>query len=183
MSEYFYLFSYLITLVRRRNVTYWCSIHYNLLYSARLLITTAVVVVREAGVSVFKPKQCVSGSALAVVLSCLTADGHKGNVCCAGVGCLMIFSGLWALRSLFPSGVRCRQLQVRSLRCLCCRWPPDDIQRCCLVMCRLLARDYYNDRGGGCSVGNRELWSQRRWSCRFWMRFVGGRLCLFVGVY
>ena len=61
MSEYFYLFSYLITLVRRRNVTYWCSTHYDLLYSARLLITTAVVVVTEAGVSGFKPKQCVSG--------------------------------------------------------------------------------------------------------------------------
>ena len=61
MSEYFSFFSYLITLVRRRNVTYWCSIHYNLLYSARLLITTAVVVVTEAGVSGFKPKQCVSG--------------------------------------------------------------------------------------------------------------------------
>ena len=83
-------------------------------------------VVTEAGVSVFKPKQCVSGSALAVVLSCLIADGHKGNVCSAGVGCLMIFSGLWALRSLFPSGVRCRQLQV-SLRWLCCRCLPDDI--------------------------------------------------------
>ncbi len=38
-------------------------------------------------------------------------------------------------------------------------------------------------RAGGCSVGNRELWSQLRWWCRFWMRFVGGRLCLFVVVY
>ncbi len=32
------------------------------------------------------------------------AEGHKGNVGCAGVGRLMIFSGLWALRALFPSG-------------------------------------------------------------------------------
>ena len=100
MSEYFYFFSYLITLVRRRNVTYWCSTHFDLLYSARMFVSTAVVVVTEAGVSGSKPKQCV----LAVVLSCLMADGHKGNVGCAGVGRLMIFSGLWALRALFPSG-------------------------------------------------------------------------------
>ena len=141
MSEYFYFFSYLITLVRRRNVTYWCSTHYDLLYSARMFVSTAVVVVTEAGVSGSKPKQCV----LAVVLGCLMADGHKRNVGCAGVGRLLIFSGLWALTALFPSGGgrgharqlpgRCRQLQV-SLRW---RWPPDDIQRCCLVICRLSA--------------------------------------------
>jgi hypothetical protein len=32
------------------------------------------------------------------------AEGHKDNVGCAGVGRLMIFSDLWALRALFPSG-------------------------------------------------------------------------------
>ena len=147
MSEYFYLISYLITLVRRRNVTYWCSTHYDLLYSARMFVSTAVVVVTEAGVSGSKPKQCV----LVVVLGCLMADGHKrSNVGCAGVGRLMIFSGLWALTALFPSGARwpwnarqllgrCRQLRQVSLRWLCCRWPPDAIQRCCLVACRLSA--------------------------------------------
>jgi hypothetical protein len=118
-------------MVRRRNVTYWCSsTNYDLLYSARLFVTTAVVVVTEAGVSSFKPKQCI------------------GNVGCAGVSRLMIFSGLWVLRALFPSGGgremqdSCRngvcQLQVSS-RWLCCRWPPDDIQWCCLVVCRLSA--------------------------------------------
>jgi len=73
VSEYFYFFSYLITLfwffcvlVRRRNVTYWCSTHYDLLYSARLFITTAVVVVTEAGVSDLKPQQCLLGDENAV---------------------------------------------------------------------------------------------------------------------
>ena len=61
VSEYFYFFSYLITLVRRRNVTYWCSTHYDLLYSARLFVTTAVVVVTDAGVSGLKPQQCLLG--------------------------------------------------------------------------------------------------------------------------
>jgi hypothetical protein len=57
-------------MVRRRNVTYWCSsTHYDLLYSAWLFVSTAaVIVVTEAGISGFKPKQCV------------------GNVGCAGVG-------------------------------------------------------------------------------------------------
>ena len=116
------------------------------------------------------------------MLSRVLADGHKGNVCCAGVCCLMIFSGLCALRSLFPSGVRCRQLQV-SLRWLCCRWLPDDIQRCCLVICRLSAWEYNN-----VSVGEVPSWQpramvSRRWWCRFLMCVVGGRLCLFVVVY
>ena len=132
------------------------------------------MVVTEAGVSVFKPKQCVSGSALAVVLSCVLADGHKGNVCCAGVCCLMIFSGLCALRWLFPSGVRCRQLQV-SLRWLCCRWLPDDIQRCCLVICRLSAWEYYNVRVGEVQRWQPRAMVSRQWWCRFWMRVVGGR--------
>ncbi len=47
--------------VGRRNVTYWCGTHYDLLYSGWLVVTTAVVVVTEAGVSGLKPQQCLLG--------------------------------------------------------------------------------------------------------------------------
>lgn len=69
-------------------------------------------------------------SALPALLSCLMAEGHKGNVgCAAGVGRVVIFS-----ETLAGTELGARQFAVAVLSS-----PADYIQRCWLVVCRLSA--------------------------------------------